>query len=180
MEDMLEENMWVAYVCALFGPFVQEDAAVLAAASGSVSAMVNTSLMFVTISIGLILSDLWKFWIGRAAIRNDWARQQAEKPRVQAMKAQVTGNLGKSIILGRFVPGVRIPLYIAAGFFGISFARFALFIIVSALIYIAMAFVLFHALGAIAGQATKVILPLVAISIFVTLMGLKTMTRKKA
>jgi len=180
MEDMLEENMWLAYICALFGPFVQEDAAVLAAASGSVAKMVNTPLIFLMVSIGLIVSDLWKFWIGKAAIRNDWARQQAEKPRVQAMKSQVTGNLGKSIILGRFVPGVRIPLYIAAGFFGVSFARFAFFIIVSALVYIALAFALFHALGAVAGEATRFVLPIVALSIFVTLISLQTMRRKKS
>lgn len=176
---MLEENMWFAYLCALFGPFVQEDAAVLAAASGSVSSMVNTPLMFLAISIGLIVSDLWKFWIGRAAIRNDWARQQAEKPRVQAMKSQVTENLGKAIMTGRFVPGVRIPLYIAAGFFDVPFKRFAAYIVLSALIYIAAAFVLFHTLGTIAGPAAKVILPIVALSIFVMLLTIKTSGRRK-
>ena len=179
MPDMLEENMWLAYVCALLGPFVQEDAAVLAAASGSVSKMINTPLIFAMVSVGLILSDLWKFWIGRAAVRNDWARQQAEKPKVSAMKYQVTNNLGKSIILGRFIPGLRIPLYIAAGFFGVSFARFAFYIIISATLYIAIAFGLFHVLGAIAGSATTIVLPIVALSVFVSLINVKAMTRKK-
>ena len=37
MKLAIENTEWIAYLCALIGPFIQEDAAVLGAASASVS-----------------------------------------------------------------------------------------------------------------------------------------------
>ena len=174
----MENIEWIAYLCALIGPFIQEDAAVLGAASASVSGIGSPLVMFVAITIGLTVSDLWKYWLGRAAISQPWARKYAEGPRVLKAKDSIVHNLGKSIMIARFVPGTRIPLYIAAGFFQASFVKFAAYISVSALIYISIAFGLFNIMGEVAGEEAKKYLPIVAIIGFVALLIFKRIRRQ--
>ena len=91
--------------------------------------------------MGLDISDLWKYWLGRAAITRPGARKYAENPRITKAKDGIVNNLGKSLIIARFVPGTRIPLYIASGFFRASFLKFAFYILLSALMYIGLAHV---------------------------------------
>ena len=178
MSIILIGSEWVAYLCALIGPFIQEDAAVLGAASASVSGMATPMGMFIAITIGLTVSDLWKYWLGRAAISQPWAKKHAEGPRVLKAKDSIVHNLGKSIMIARFVPGTRIPLYIAAGFFQASFAKFAGFIFLSALIYIGIAFGLFNLLGEVAGEEAKKYLPILAIIAIVILLIVKKIKSK--
>ncbi len=173
MENIFENSEWFPYLCALIGPFIQEDAAVLGAASASVSGIGTPMAMFIAITIGLTISDLWKYWLGRAAITQPWAKKHAENPRILKAKDSIVHNLGKSIMVARFVPGTRIPLYIAAGFFQAPFLKFASFIFLSALIYIGIAFGLFNLLGEVAGEEAKKYLPIVAIIAFIALLIFK-------
>lgn len=175
--DSLFSSHWFPYLCALIGPFIQEDAAVLGAASASVSGIGTPMGMFIAITIGLTVSDLWKYWLGRAAISQSWAKKHAESPRILKAKDSIVHNLGKSIMVARFIPGTRIPLYIAAGFFQASFLKFTAFIFLSALIYIAIAFGLFHILGEVAGEEAKKYLPIVAVFGFVFLLIFKRLKR---
>jgi len=136
--------------------------------------------MFIAITIGLTMSDLWKYWLGRAAISQSWARKHAESPRILKAKDSIVHNLGKSVMIARFVPGTRIPLYIAAGFFQASFLKFSGFIFLSALIYIGIAFGLFSILGEVAGEEAKKYMPIVAIIGFVCLLIFKRLKRPSA
>jgi len=135
MDSVLNNAEWFAYLCALIGPFIQEDVAVLAAASASVSGIGTPLWMFIAVTIGLTVSDLWKYWLGRAAISQPWAKKHAQNPRILKMQESIVHNLGKSIMIARFIPGTRIPLYIAV----------------------------FHLLGEVAGEEAKKYLPIVAI-----------------
>ena len=164
MDIAIDNTELFAYICALIGPFIQEDVAVLGAASASISGIGKPLWMFIAITIGLTVSDLWKYWLGRAAISRPWARKHAEGPRVAKAKDNIVHNLGKSIMIARFIPGARIPLYIAAGFFKASFLKFAIFIFLSALVYIGIAFGLFMILGEVAGEEVKKYLPIAAIA----------------
>ena len=178
MKIALDNTEWFAYLCALIGPFIQEDAAVLGAASASVSGIGTPLGMFVAITVGLTISDLWKYWLGRAAISQSWARKHAEGPRVLKAKDSIVHNLGKSIMIARFVPGTRIPLYIAAGFFQASFFKFASFIFLSALVYIGIAFGLFKIMGEVAGEEAKKFLPIIAILGVIALLFYKRIKRQ--
>ena len=178
MNIVFDQTEWFPYLCALIGPFIQEDAAVLGAASASVSGIGTPLGMFIAITIGLTVSDLWKYWLGRAAITQPWAKKHAEGPRIAKAKDSIVHNLGKSIMVARFIPGTRIPLYIAAGFFKASFIKFAIFIFLSALIYIGIAFGLFSLLGEVAGEEAKKYLPIVAIVGFGFLLLVKKMKRQ--
>ena len=164
MEEFLHSNGWFVYVCALIAPFVQEDLAVIGAVSGIISKIGHPLGLFAAISVGLILSDLWKYWLGRAAITQDWARKYSDKPAVHKAREKLDKNMFKTIFVSRFLPGARIPLYIAAGFFKIPFSKFAAAICATAIFYIGLIYFIFLALGEIAGERLKTYLPLVALT----------------
>ncbi len=164
MEDLLHANSWAIYLCSFIAPFVQEDIAVLGAVSAMISKMGNPLGLFTSISIGLILSDLWKYWLGRAAITQAWAQKYSDKPAVHAAHAKLENNMLKTIFVSRFLPGARIPLYIAAGFFKLPFSKFAASICVTAIFYIGLIYTLFLGLGEIAGERLKTYLPLVVLA----------------
>ncbi len=165
LSQMMADNMWGVYACLLIAPFVQEDAAVIGAASLSLASMGDSALIFLFVAIGLTASDLWKYWLGRAARTRAWAKRFAEKPAVAKAENLVREKLGATLMTVRFVPGTRIPLYVASGYFQAPWLQFAFWIAVSAIAYIAIAFALFHSVGAVAGEAAKVWLPVIAISV---------------
>ncbi|MGD2132020.1 MAG: VTT domain-containing protein [Maricaulaceae bacterium] len=180
LQEAMTHNMWSVYLALLLAPFVQEDTAVLVAASFSLSGMGDTSFLFVAVTLGLIASDLWKYWAGRAAHTQAWARRIAEKPAVARARELVDRRLGASLMAARFIPGTRIPLYLASGYFKASWPRFAFWISVSALAYVGAAFALFHTVGAVAGEAAKAWLPAIAIAVLATVLIVQWLRTRRA
>ncbi len=158
IQDAMTTYPWVFYLGIFLAPFVQEDAAVIGAATASTTGMGSTPLLFGAALAGLVLSDGWKYWAGRAALSHPWARRFAEKPGVQAARNRVVNALVMSLFTVRFVPGTRIPFYLACGLFRAPFPAFILAVIASGLLYLGAAFALLHLLGNAAGESARVYL----------------------
>ena len=178
MEDLLHSNAWLIYLCSVIAPFIQEDIAVIGAVSAIISKVGHPIGLFVSISVGLIMSDLWKYWLGRAAITQDWARKYSEKPAVHKAREKLDKNMFKTIFVSRFLPGARIPLYIAAGFFKLPFSKFAASICITAIFYIGLIYFIFLGLGEIAGERLKTYLPLVALTGIILFLIFKWIKKK--
>jgi len=163
MEDFMHTNPWLVYLCSFIAPFVQEDIAVIGAVTAIISKMGHPLGLFLSIATGLIFSDLWKYWLGRAAITQSWARKHSDKPAVHKAKEKLDENMLRTIFVSRFLPGARIPLYIAAGLFKLPFSKFAFSICVTAIFYIGLIYTIFLGLGEIAGERLKAYLPIVAL-----------------
>jgi len=168
---VMYENAWALYALALLAPFVQEDAAVVGAAAASVAGAGDTAALFGLILLGLTLSDVWKYGAGRFGRTHAWARRFAAKPGVEQARGRVVGRLGASLMAVRFVPGTRIPFYVACGFFAAPFAKFVLFLVLSGLAYVALAFGLFHALGEAAGETARAWAPWIALTLVAFMLG---------
>jgi membrane protein DedA with SNARE-associated domain len=144
------------YVAAFMGPFVQEDAAIVSAVTAflhpQTQKMASGPLIVVFMFGGLVISDLWKYWIGYAGRTQSWAKRMATKPTVSKVGSRIVAHPGKTLMLARFIPGTRIPAYLASGFFGVPFGRFAFWIVVSGLAYVAAAWVLLSTVGIVAGE----------------------------
>ena len=167
LHDVMARNMWGVYLCLLIAPFVQEDAAVIGAASLSLGGMGDGALLFAVVAVGLIASDLWKYWLGRAARRHHWAHKFAEKPGVSVAGDLVRKEFLQTMLTARFVPGTRIPTYVACGFFKAEYLRYVLVLILTAALYVGITFSLFHTIGAVAGEQAKFWLPAIAIGLLV-------------
>lgn len=168
MDFLTESNMWLLYLGLFIAPFVQEDSAVIGAASLSVTRPDQSLPIFAVILAGLITSDSWKYWLGWAAKHHVWARKYGEKERVLKLKSAVLGNSVKTLVAVRFLPFARIPTYLATGFFGVPYIKYWLSIAFSGFLYVTTIFCAFHVLGEIMGEKLKTYMPFVAVGLLVT------------
>ncbi|MGF1545571.1 MAG: DedA family protein [Parvularculaceae bacterium] len=161
-------------------PFFQEDLAVLTAATASLAGAAPWFALLITIVVGLTASDVWKYWLGWFARRYDWAHKFAEKPGVRTAGRLIQDELYKTLLTARFVPGTRIPTYVAAGFFGAPYGPFALYVASTAFLYAAMTFVVFHAVGEVAGERAIVAAPVAAVTLAISYVSWRFARRRSA
>ena len=166
-EDMAAMSGWLLYLTIFALPFVQEDAAVIGAATASLAGAAPTEFIVVAIMTDLVCSDAWKYWLGRFARRHHWAHKFAEKPGVSVAGDLVRKEFIQTMLTARFVPGTRIPTYVACGFFKAEYLRYVLVLILTAALYVGLTFSLFHTVGAVAGEQAKFWLPAIAIGLLV-------------
>ena len=157
--------MWIALLGLLIGPFVQEDLAVIAAASLSVMHPALTPIILILIMAGLWCSDVWKYLPGKWARDKGKALDRAARPRVAKIIDQLRKHPGKTLMTVRFIPFARIAAYVAAGYAHLAFWRFGLWVALSGALYIAIIFILFHVLGAVLAEKAKTYLPLIGLVI---------------
>lgn len=158
---------WLLYLGIAVGPFVQEDAAVLAAATLSASNPKHFPTIFFVILAGLILSDIWKYWIGWAALKYPRAKAFTEKKHVANLQDKVQRHLFFTLLGARFLPLARIPAYVACGYFSVSYARFCTYIAMTATLYTMAIFTLCYYLGEVVGDKFEMMLPLGALILLV-------------
>ena len=153
------------YLSIFVAPFVQEDAAVIAAASAAALGAGDPPLLFAALMAGMVISDTWKYWLGRYGRTHAWAMRFVEKPGVQKAGRQVLKRLGVTLFIARFVPGTRIPTYIASGLFAAPFLPFLFYVVASGVVYAALMFAAFALLGEVLGREAMHLAPWVALAI---------------
>ncbi|MFC2952642.1 DedA family protein [Marinicaulis aureus] len=163
--DMATMSWWVLFGALFLTPFLQEDFGVILAATASLAGTAPTVLLIAAILTGLVASDAWKYWMGRLARRYQWAHKFAEKPGVSVAGDLIRKEFLQTMLTARFVPGTRIPTYIAAGFFKAYYPKYVLTLVFTASLYIGVVFSLFHTVGAVAGEEAIVWMPLVTITL---------------
>ena len=178
--DLLTDSTLLIYIGVFFGPFVQEDAAVLAAASLSANNPGYFPTMFFVILVGLILSDVWKYWIGWAALKNPRARAFAEKKHVADLQDKVQRYTLATLFGARFLPLARIPAYVACGFFKVPYWKFCLMIALTATVYTAVIFTICHLVGEIMGEKFEWLLPIIGVSVALLFVGYQVLKRRRS
>lgn len=176
--DMAMMTGWVLYFAIFFTPFIQEDVAVIGAATASLAGAAPTPFLVAAILSGLVCSDAWKYWMGRLARRYDWAHKFAEKPGVSIAGDLIRKEFVQTMLTARFVPGTRIPAYIAAGFFKVDYVRYVLTLVLTASMYVGLMFVLFHSVGAVAGEKATFWLPIAAVVSLVSYIAFRWFTHQ--
>lgn len=169
MMDMIDP-VWLLYAGIFFGPFIQEDAAVIAAASLSAADHSHFPIVFFVILFGLFASDIWKYWIGYHAHKHPRFRKWAEKDKVISLQEKVTKNAVKTLLFARFVPLARIPAYVACGYFKMNYGKFCVIILGTAFLYCAALFAIVHWLGELFGEKLEIVIFAMA-AVFVVIMA---------
>ena len=117
------DSSFLYYFAVFIGPFVQEDAAVFVAASLFSQNPKRYPLMFLIVLFGLILSDIWKYWIGWLALRNTKVHSLVNKKKITNLEEKVQKYTLTTLFLARFLPLARVPIYIACGLFRIPYGK---------------------------------------------------------
>src|SRR6266436_510095 len=131
--------------------FVQEDvptvSAALLAAAGNLTWKASFIGCFLGIWIGDALLYLLARGIGRPLLQRPWAKRFFD-PVAVARSEEWFAEKGTWLLLSsRFVPGTRLPTYLAAGFLRLPFGRFLLVTGTAVAVWTVGIFLLAKALG---------------------------------
>ena len=160
--EWLPDVWWAKWVWFALGPFVQEDVAILTSAGYATRQPRDAWAVLFVLWLGVIASDLWKYFIGTWALTHPKARAARNLDRIQSMEDDVKRHLGVTLMTVRFMPLARIPTYAACGYFGVKYWRYALWIAIASAAYIAVAYAAYKAFGMMVGEQLRWILPIAA------------------
>jgi membrane protein DedA with SNARE-associated domain len=131
--------------------FVQEDAptigAALLASAGKLDWRVAFAACFAGIWVGDALLYLLARGAGRPLLATRLARRLVKPESLACGEAWFAQRGTWALVLSRFVPGLRLPTYLAAGFLRVSFPKFLLVTGVAVLVWTAVLFAGTHWLG---------------------------------
>ena len=131
--------------------FVSEDAATISSSLSIFGGPLSWPLGFATCFAGIWLGDLGLYWLarylGKPVLRSRWIARFADADAIERCQEKFNQHGSLTLLTSRFVPGTRLPTYLAAGLLSMPVARFALVTAFAALLWIGGIFAIAALLG---------------------------------
>ncbi|ACI49825.1 conserved hypothetical protein [Gluconacetobacter diazotrophicus PA1 5] len=124
----------------IIGTFILEDAATILTAMEVQTGQIAIPVALVALYVGIVVGDLGLYGLGRLAALWPPARRWVAVPQDGNGQTWFGRNVFRIVFVSRFIPGARLPLYTACGFFGASVGRFALAAVLATLIWTTLLF----------------------------------------
>jgi len=105
---------------------ILEDAAMVAVGVMAADRLISVPLGLASLIAGIAIGDLGLYGIGRLAITHPRLRGWVHSERFKPFRAWLDRELISTVIAARFMPGARLPTYLACGFFAVPFRRFGM------------------------------------------------------
>lgn len=131
----------------LFSTLFLEDAAIGYAAILAATGMIAPLFAFVALFFGIYLGDVGLYFLGTAARHFRFARRLVGEQRIAKASAWFESRSIYALVLARFIPGSRLPVYAASGFLKMPFATFALITATASFVWAAAIFIAVYLLG---------------------------------
>lgn len=132
----------VQVLIVILATFILEDAAtVLTAIQVKLNAL-GTFEALIALYVGIVLGDVGLYGMGYLAARWPPARRWVNTPERDMQRQWLTQKLFKVVFISRFIPGTRLPLYTACGFFNAGLRTFTLATLAATLIWTSALFAL--------------------------------------
>lgn len=112
----------------ILATFILEDAATILAAVQAASGTLSVPLAIGSLYAGIVIGDAGLYGLGRMAAMFPWIRKRVPSKRAEVVRKWLDGRLFRVVLISRFLPGVRLPVYTGSGLVG---ARFRIFILAS-------------------------------------------------
>src|SRR6266702_5986508 len=140
---MITPTLFAATAIILLS-FVSEDAATISSALSIFGGPISWPLGFAACFTGIWLGDLGLYSLARCAgknvLRSRWLVRLADPATITRCEETFAQNSAFTLIASRFIPGTRLPTYLAAGLFAMPARRFALITAIGALVWIGVFF----------------------------------------
>jgi membrane protein DedA with SNARE-associated domain len=130
----------VEALAIIIGTFILEDAATILTAMEVQTGQVAVPVALLSLYVGIVVGDLGLYGLGRLAALWPPARRWVTLPRDDDGQSWFGRNVFRIVFISRFIPGARLPLYTACGFFGASLGRFAVAAVLATLIWTTLLF----------------------------------------
>lgn len=137
------------FFVSFFSTFILEDLALAASIALVSQHKLTLGMAFSACFLGIMLGDFGLYGLGALAQKIERWSAQSQTPEIRLKLNLVLQAVSKrkpkvrnasTIVLSRFLPGARLPIYFAAGFSNYSFFSFAVLIFCSVFSWVAIAF----------------------------------------
>ena len=124
------QNPWLLALLIIIGTYLLEDAAIISAALLSADGVIATELAFLALFIGIFTGDLGLYGLGRMLGKwqwlTNWVDTRSLKKKIQRAGQWLEQKMIITVLSVRLVPGLRLPTYLASGYFKLPFILFCL------------------------------------------------------
>jgi membrane protein DedA with SNARE-associated domain len=128
-----------AYAAALIvATFISEDGACVAAGALIARGELRAPVAIGACAFGIFAGDMMLWALGRAGARAltwTWVASRLPQAKLEHARRWLERKCARAILLSRFTPGARLPVYVAAGLLRISPLRFAGWTLCAALLW---------------------------------------------
>lgn len=131
---------WLVPLAIILSTFILEDAAMVGAGVLAADGVIGVWTAALSLFAGIVLGDFWLYGMGRLAITHPTIRRWVEHARVAPLKGWLDDQLFSAVTATRFLPGMRLPTYLACGFFALPFKRFAVAVVSGSLLWVPLLF----------------------------------------
>lgn len=145
---LTSQPVWLKAVSIILGTFILEDVATILAALAAQSQQLPYSIALIALYFGVAAGDIGLYALGWLGAQYPFFKRFLTLPKQQRTQGWFQQNTIKIVLISRFVPGARLPLYTACGFFKAPFLHFTLTAIGATLIWTTMLFLLSLHIGA--------------------------------
>jgi membrane protein DedA with SNARE-associated domain len=132
-------DTWAALAGIALATFASEDLTCIATGLLIAPGRVDPWVGLVGCFLGIFVGDVGLWLLGRLAGRGllgrDWVARRLPARRLQRLGAWLDGHCGSAAVAARFLPGTRLPIYLAAGALSRCRARFVVWTAVAGLVW---------------------------------------------
>lgn len=129
----------VLFMLLFFGTFVSEDAACIAAGTAVANGQIGFAMAMAVCFLGIFAGDMALYGIGRLAGDRIFDRKLVRRFVSDAARSKatswLTNNGASAVFLSRFVTGLRLPTYLAAGALRTDARKFAAYFLLASSIW---------------------------------------------
>lgn len=140
-------NPMLLALFVLLGTYVLEDAAIVTAALLTADGLLPASAAFLALFIGIFTGDIGLYVLGRYLNRFPYLKSFLDLKAFLKARFWLDRKMTTTVLLVRIIPGLRLPVYAACGFFNLSFKLFAILVLVASLVWTAVVFYGFVSIG---------------------------------
>lgn len=140
-------HLWLVPLGIIIGTFILEDAATMLVGVLAADGDIAIPIAIVSLYAGIILGDFGLYWLGYLAANHRWAARLVNHERYEPIRTWLEERFEGAVFTSRFVPGMRLPTYTAAGFLKLPFRRFIPPVIGGTLIWTTLFFAAAYLLG---------------------------------
>src|SRR6266508_3511323 len=131
--------------------FISEDAATISSALSLFGGPINWQLGFAACFAGIWIGDLGLYSLarcfGKPILKSRWIARFADAEAIEWCQTRFNDHASLKLLASRFVPGTRLPTYLAAGLLSMPVTRFAIVTAFAALLWIGGIFAITRLLG---------------------------------
>lgn len=136
-ETLVHDPLMLAVALAM-STFLTEDGTLIAGSLLVGSGMTPAPLAITAIAFGITLGDIGLYGLGALARKNRFLRSRLPLKRAASLKRWLDGKRTPVLFFSRFLPGTRLPTYLAFGFLRLPLLHFSLVMAVASAVWVTL------------------------------------------